>query len=192
MAETVADKIETRAEESASRDAAPSPPNKSRSRKGSTSGASTSTGKAAGKRTRSGGKRSLRQPLTELLTTAGLGLSMVNAFDGALLVTKAEDTARQLDDLAKQNDAVYRVLSQLVTASAWGSVATVLASIAVPIAINHGAVPPNPTLVAAFVPAELIPLLATPTAPADPEPEREPAAAGPSANGANPHGRPNP
>lgn len=174
MTDNLADRVDAAAEGSASRDAAPKPTGSGSTGKGS-SGSGSSSSSSKGKGGRKGGRRSLRDPLTELLTTLGLGVSVINGFDGQVIIFKAETVARELDDLARQNPQVHRVLSQLVAASAWGSVATVLASVAVPIAMNHGAIPANPLLVGAFVPDELVPLLDPPTPPEPAEPSGDPA-----------------
>ena len=69
---------------------------------------------------------------------AGLLVGMANTVDGLIISNNAANLAGALDRLANENDNVRRVLTNLVTGSAWGGVIVAAGSIALPIAANHG------------------------------------------------------
>ncbi len=79
----------------------------------------------------------LVKPLTDLYTGVG---TMVYAFDpicGQAVIQAAPECAKALNDLAKQNDAVRRVLVQFLETSAWGLVMVAHAPILIAVAMHH-------------------------------------------------------
>lgn len=86
--------------------------------------------------------RSLKRPLEEMFTGLGATVAVFNQFDGQCIVAGAPELAKAMDALAKQDPAVQRALERLVAGSTWGQVITAAASVAMPIAANHGALPP--------------------------------------------------
>lgn len=79
----------------------------------------------------------LRKPLEDLYT--GLGMMMI-PFDpscGKVIIEAAPRCAETLDDLAKTNPAVRRILISLVTTSALGAVIMAHAPILMAIAMHH-------------------------------------------------------
>lgn len=127
-----------------SEDKAPDRDASSSKRKASRRGSGKSKGK-------SGGRKSLQKPLEELLALVGTGVSMLDPFDGAVILDRSEKLARALDVVAKENPSVDRALRMLVEGSGWGAVGAAVASIVVPIGWRHGIVPDAP-LVRMLVP----------------------------------------
>jgi hypothetical protein len=79
----------------------------------------------------------LRKPLEDLYT--GLGIMMM-PFDPScaqIVISQAPKCAEALDDLAKTNPAVRRILIGLVTTSAWGQVIAAHAPILMALAMHH-------------------------------------------------------
>lgn len=62
--------------------------------------------------------------------------------DGELLQAKRDEIASAVGTVAEANPAVMRTLERMATASTYGALVTVLASVALPIAANHGLLPP--------------------------------------------------
>lgn len=118
------------------------------------------------KRKASGGRRkALKAPLTELISTLGIGVCVVNAYDGQRILAGAEDLAAALDKVAKEQPAVQRALEAVVTGSTWGSVALAAAPIIIPICANHGLIPPA---TAELVGAPPPPTTGAPASPGEP------------------------
>lgn len=109
-------------------------------------------------RKRSTGKRSLQRDLDQLFGTLGAAVSVVEPFDGAVLVANSGTLARRLDDLAKENDAIHRTLSLLTSGSGGAmGVAFALMPIVLPIAHHHRLIPSSPAvdaLAASMTPPE--------------------------------------
>lgn len=99
-----------------------------------------------GRRTRkktapsSGGrsKRSLVPELTDMYTTIGMGLMLVNPADAMVVVENAEKMATSLNAWGNTNSNVRRALERLCTTSAFGGVLAAHAPVALAIAANHG------------------------------------------------------
>jgi hypothetical protein len=68
-------------------------------------------------------------------------VSLVNHTDGVAIIEGAEPLAVALNNVARDNDAVYRNLERLVTGSTWGGVFMALGGILLPIAANHNLLP---------------------------------------------------
>jgi len=100
----------------------------------------------AGKgRTRSAA--SLRQPIEQTLTLVGTVVATFDPFDGMVIVGRAEQTARALEQAAEANPAIRAALERLVSGgSGWGAVVGALAPIVLPIAWHHGVLPDLPML----------------------------------------------
>lgn len=115
------------------------PPDSKPSGKGSGKGSSKGSGKGSKPAGRTPGKAQIEG----LLATIGIGVSMVNAYDGQRIMEGSADLAEKLHDLAKENPAIRRALNAALATSAWGAVASALAPIILPIAANHGLVAPE-------------------------------------------------
>lgn len=100
----------------------------------------------SGKRGPRGGRKSLQRDLQSLIASIGVGVSTVNAYDGAVILDNAEQTARRLDDLAKESPSIHRALSLLTGGTTGASVIFALAPIVIPIAHNHGMIPASPAI----------------------------------------------
>lgn len=95
----------------------------------------------ADRKPKTGRKKSLKRPLTDLITSVGTGVAILNQADGIAIINGAEPLADALNNVAKDNDAVYRNLERMVTGSAWGGVFMALGGILLPIAANHNLLP---------------------------------------------------
>lgn len=88
-----------------------------------------------------GRKRSLKKELGDFFGAIGMMVYTRDQYCGERIIAGAEKLAEELNDLAQRNDAVYRILEQLVTGSAYAGVGMAFAAIAVPILAHHGLVP---------------------------------------------------
>lgn len=79
----------------------------------------------------------LRQPLEDLYTGMGMMLMPFDANCGKIIIDAAPRCAETLDDLAKTNPAVRRILISLLTTSALGAVIMAHAPILMAIAMHH-------------------------------------------------------
>lgn len=79
----------------------------------------------------------LRQPLEDLYTGLGMMIMPFDAHCGKIIIDAAPRCAETLDDLAKTNPAVRRILISLVTTSAMGAVIMAHAPIIMAIAMHH-------------------------------------------------------
>jgi hypothetical protein len=93
----------------------------------------------------------LRVKLAELLTLGGMMAGLANPIDGLIITNNADQLASALAKLAEENEQVRKVLTSLVTGSAWGGVLLAVGSIALPIAANHGiSVPAGDAMLAPY------------------------------------------
>jgi len=85
----------------------------------------------------------LKEGLTSYVGMIGAGLTMFPATqaDGLVIIKGGEAWVDSLMVLAKSDARVRRVLETAMTGGAWGGFIISTASIAVPIAANHGLVP---------------------------------------------------
>jgi hypothetical protein len=97
--------------------------------------------KRADRKPSTGRKKSLKKPLADLFTNVGTGVALINQADGLAIINGADNLADALNNVAKDNDAVYRNLERMVTGSAWGGVFMALGGILLPIAMNHNLLP---------------------------------------------------
>jgi len=79
----------------------------------------------------------LRKPLEDLYTGLGMMLMPFDPSCAKVIIEAAPKCAESLDDLAKTNPAVRRILISLVTTSAWGSVIMAHAPIIMAVAMHH-------------------------------------------------------
>jgi len=87
----------------------------------------------------------LVKPLTDLYTSVGTMLIPFDQPCGMAIVNCAEDCARALENLARENPAVRRALLRLVETSVWGQVIAAHAPIFVTVAMHH-----NPAVRSAY------------------------------------------
>lgn len=101
-------------------------------------------------------RQSYRRPLTKALGTVGLAISTVDPFTGTVVMARADDTARMLDEAAQTNPAIARTIESLTTGgSGFGAVGLALAPIVGPILWRFGLVPDG-QVTRGMVPAEAI------------------------------------
>ena len=83
----------------------------------------------------------LQRDLAQLLSMVGAGVSLVERFDGMVVLDRADKTAESLVTAAKTNPSLRKALEQLTTASAWSAVALAVVGMATPILAHHNLVP---------------------------------------------------
>lgn len=79
----------------------------------------------------------LKSSLTQMYTGIGMAVMPFDPACGRVVIENAETCAAALDELAKTNPAVRRVLMSLVTTSAWGAVIMAHAPILMAVAMHH-------------------------------------------------------
>lgn len=79
----------------------------------------------------------LRKPLEDMYTSMGMMMMPFDPNCGKVIIESAERCAESLEDLAKTNPAVRRVLIALVTTNALGAVIMAHAPILMAIAMHH-------------------------------------------------------
>lgn len=86
----------------------------------------------------------LKKQLEEMFLGLSMGAAVIgDQFDGEIIAENAEELAEVWYKLALQNAAVKRTLEAMMQTGAWSGVLMTTAAIVVPIAQNHGAIPPN-------------------------------------------------
>ncbi len=83
----------------------------------------------------------LKEGLTDLFIQGGALVYVFNQPDGNAIMQGSERLAGSLETLAKENPAIRKALEKMLKGSAWGGVVLASASIALPIAVNHGLIP---------------------------------------------------
>jgi hypothetical protein len=79
----------------------------------------------------------LKPALAQMYTGIGMAVMPFDPACGRVVIENAESCAAALDELAKTNPAVRRVLLSLVTTSAWGAVIMAHAPILMAVAMHH-------------------------------------------------------
>ncbi|MGE3449592.1 MAG: hypothetical protein AB7H92_18650 [Microbacteriaceae bacterium] len=125
---------------------------------------------------------------TASLARVGAIIYAFNATDGLIFLEGVPRTAKALAAVSEQNPTIGKVLDAMVKSGAWLELGAALGVVAVPIAVNHGKLPP---IAAAFVTGDLETIasamtpVAPPPAPAPaPEPVAEPVDGASPENGA--------
>jgi hypothetical protein len=85
--------------------------------------------------------KELADALTNTFSMTGAVVSMIDRYDGAVILTQAEAAGKALADAASQNRAIYNVLSKLMATSAWAAVAAAIMPMGLAIAANHSMAP---------------------------------------------------
>lgn len=97
----------------------------------------------------------LRAELTSSLGTLGLGLMVVDVYDGLVVMDRAPQTVDALMEVAAHNPRVRKLLDQMVEVSVWAAFGTALAGMIVPIGVHHGLIPlPREMVEAQFISPE--------------------------------------
>jgi hypothetical protein len=79
---------------------------------------------------------------TRSLARAGAFLFAINRADGLVFIEAIPRTAKALAEVAEQNPAIGKVLDFGIKSGAWIELGAALGAMGVPIAINHGKLPP--------------------------------------------------
>ena len=90
-----------------------------------------------------GWKDNLNNQLCAAGGAVGAAFYAFNKFDGQVILSGTPALAHSLVELADTDPRIRRSLESFVTGAAWTSVALAAAAIIVPIAANHGALPPQ-------------------------------------------------
>ena len=84
----------------------------------------------------------LRNALVANFELVGALLSSLDPFDGDVIISKADDMADALIEVAKVNRTIRTVLEQMMNVGAWGSIVSVVgAQVMLPIAVHHELLP---------------------------------------------------
>lgn len=81
---------------------------------------------------------SLVKPLTDLYVTVGLTLAPFDPVCSTAVLTNAEECARRLEALARENESVRRIILAMVQTSAWGGVIAAHLPIIAMVMTHHG------------------------------------------------------
>jgi hypothetical protein len=114
----------------------------------------------------------LRKSLKGTLQSAAGALQLAGVmanprlmYDAEVVANNADELATELVNVAEKNPAMYASLVALVKGSQWAKLGGLFVSIALPIAANHGLLPPETaTLVGAEPPPPREPIPAAPPA----------------------------
>lgn len=79
----------------------------------------------------------LRAPLENMYTGLGMAVCAIDQHCGMAIINNATECAKAMDELAKTNPAVRRILMKLVETSALGTVIMAHAPIVMAIAMHH-------------------------------------------------------
>lgn len=79
----------------------------------------------------------LKGSLTQMYTGIGMAVMPFDPHCGRIVIESAEHCAETLDELAKTNPAVRRMLIAMVTTSAWGAVIMAHAPLLMAVAMHH-------------------------------------------------------
>lgn len=110
------------------------------------------TRKKVDNKTRPGGqtaRKDLTQELTAMFSSMAMPLFMFGrqhpklAYDSYVLLANAEELAKALNSLAQRNAVVHRVLFAMMNTTDSVVLLTALSNVAIPIAANHGLLPPQ-------------------------------------------------
>lgn len=82
-------------------------------------------------------RRGLKKPLTDIYTTLGTLMFPFDNVCGNAVIESAEQCAESLETLARENEAVRRVLIMLCETSAWGMVITAHLPILMAVTAHH-------------------------------------------------------
>lgn len=82
-------------------------------------------------------KGGLRQPLENMYTGLGMAVMVVDQHCGQTIIDNAPECAKAMEELAKTNPAVRRLLMKLVSTSALGTVIAAHSPILMAIAMHH-------------------------------------------------------
>lgn len=81
---------------------------------------------------------SLVKPLTDVYTGIGLMIAPVDSVCSTAFISNAEECARSVEKLARENEAVRRVVVRMLETSAWGGVIVAHLPILLMITMHHG------------------------------------------------------
>lgn len=100
-------------------------------------------GRPAGFSPKTASVTKIRQGLVMMFTAAGMGISVLDTYDGTVIARNAERLADAWSEVAAQNPRVRKVLEALLEGSVIGNAMLTTAMVFVPIAVHHGAAGPS-------------------------------------------------
>jgi hypothetical protein len=83
-------------------------------------------------------KSKIYSGLVQLYGSVALGVNMFDPHCGAAIATNIETMATSMDQLAKENDSVRRVMEKLISGGAWGAVIAAHSPVIIAVATHHG------------------------------------------------------
>lgn len=81
---------------------------------------------------------SLVKPLTDMYTSVGLMLAPFDQACSVAFIDNAENCARSMEKLARENESVRRVINAMMSTSAWGGVIAAHLPILLMVMMHHG------------------------------------------------------
>jgi hypothetical protein len=81
--------------------------------------------------------------VTQLLTLMSLGVSMIDTYDGSVLLTSAPNVGKSIATLAAKDKKVQETLTKFLRAGSWAAVISSGLPIVMAVGANHGFLPAN-------------------------------------------------
>jgi hypothetical protein len=83
----------------------------------------------------------IEKSLRNFLTLCGTGAMLIDRYDGAVVMNSADDLAKAIAEMAKNNPKLHKQLSSAMSMGSWAALATAGVPPALAIAANHGFAP---------------------------------------------------
>ena len=99
-------------------------------------------------------KKDLRGKLEASIGVVGVGVGLLDRYDGAVIHNGAPALATALADWADQDEKARKYIEMLAFDAPWIGVVMILLSMGFPIAAHHGAVKTVPAMFSGFVPRD--------------------------------------
>jgi hypothetical protein len=80
--------------------------------------------------------------ISSFLSLLGMGVSMVDAYDGSCIIKGAQPLANSIAQMAAKDKKIHEQLTKALRAGSYAAVATAAIPIVVSIGANHGVFPP--------------------------------------------------
>ena len=84
----------------------------------------------------------IKDGITSFLSLLGMGVSMVDAYDGSCIIKGADNVGEAIAQMAAKDKKIHEQLTKALRAGSYAAVATATIPIVVSIGANHGVFPP--------------------------------------------------
>ena len=84
----------------------------------------------------------IKDGISSFLSLLGMGVSMVDAYDGSVIIKGAEPLADSIAQMAAKDKKIHAQLTKALRAGSYAAVATAAMPMAISIGVNHGVLPP--------------------------------------------------